>query len=618
MQNSQTPNFQSMQSSFMIAENIPEIHFEVSDGQPLQLVRMLNNRSFEVVPETLEFLRDTIDGGIAFCSIVGKYRTGKSFLLNKLLDLNRGNGFVVSASVSACTKGIWIWSRPVYSQKDNLYIIFMDTEGLDSVDRDSDTDSRLFALSVMLSSYFIYNSIGAIDESSINSLALITHLIKTITVEEDKRLVSEYQLSQYAPKLLWILRDFVLEIRDTRGKQVGPAQYLESALSDLPTGPGGYTRDAQKSTQVRQAILNFFKYRDCVTMVRPVHDEADLRNIQDLPDQRIRPEFLGQLHLVRDKIYKNCTQKVINGTPLNSSMFAVYLRQFVDSFNSGRMPAIQTAWRAILENECKDHYDIALQHYNTEVYKMMSEHNGSMKTLELFTQLNNLRDTVFNYYNRCSYVADRNPEVYAKFKQNLKEYVNHQERKVVENSVSTANSRNADLLNNLVGEFAKRAAPDNRTEAELANELCEFVVGGFAAKNSGGLETRDFAQNAQNVSYGVIGWYQDSVQQSALKKRNSLTRRANKDTEKLRLEAEQLGIRENKINSLQQEVDFLDRKITEVRKGVDTESVSRLQRQNDQLTVQETKLKTERKNLETELTNKRQEIERMTKKKKGC
>lgn len=59
----------------------------------------------------------------------------------------------------------------------------MDTEGLNSVDGNNTLDHKLFALSVMLSSYFIYNSVGAIEENSINSLALITKLIKTLTIE---------------------------------------------------------------------------------------------------------------------------------------------------------------------------------------------------------------------------------------------------------------------------------------------------------------------------------------------------------------------------------------------------------------------------------------------------
>ncbi len=139
----------------------------------MQLLKINKNHKFEIVQETVEFLTD-VEGGVAICSIVGKYRTGKSFLMNKILELKGENGFKVSPTVDACTKGLWIWSKQIYNDKENLNIFFMDTEGLDSVDRDDTLDTKLFALSVLLSSYFVYNSIGAIEENSISSLALIT------------------------------------------------------------------------------------------------------------------------------------------------------------------------------------------------------------------------------------------------------------------------------------------------------------------------------------------------------------------------------------------------------------------------------------------------------------
>ena len=64
----------------------------------------------------------------------------------------------------------------------------MDTEGLDSGDRNSEADSKLFALSVLMSSYFIFNSIGCIDESSISQLSIITHLIQNVTIHDGEKL----------------------------------------------------------------------------------------------------------------------------------------------------------------------------------------------------------------------------------------------------------------------------------------------------------------------------------------------------------------------------------------------------------------------------------------------
>jgi hypothetical protein len=41
-------------------------------------------------------------------------------------------------------------------------------------------DVKIFTLSVLLSSMFLYNSIGVIDETAINALAMVTQLAKSV------------------------------------------------------------------------------------------------------------------------------------------------------------------------------------------------------------------------------------------------------------------------------------------------------------------------------------------------------------------------------------------------------------------------------------------------------
>lgn len=87
---------------------------------------------------------------------------------------------------------------------------------------------------------------------------------------------SEYELSQYAPKFLWVLRDFVLEIRDVKGRRVKPKEYLESALTEIPTDEHGRPmRNTEISDRTRKTILNFFRSRDCLTMVRPTNSKKE-------------------------------------------------------------------------------------------------------------------------------------------------------------------------------------------------------------------------------------------------------------------------------------------------------------------------------------------------------
>ena len=59
----------------------------------------------------------------------------------------------------------------------------MDTEGLGSLDEDNNHDMRVFSLALLLSSTFIYNSVGNIDEGALQSLNLLVGLTKNIQVK---------------------------------------------------------------------------------------------------------------------------------------------------------------------------------------------------------------------------------------------------------------------------------------------------------------------------------------------------------------------------------------------------------------------------------------------------
>ena len=54
----------------------------------------------------------------------------------------------------------------------------MDTEGLGSLEEGENSDTKVFLMALLLSSYFIYNSVGSIDENAIQSLSLIVNLSK--------------------------------------------------------------------------------------------------------------------------------------------------------------------------------------------------------------------------------------------------------------------------------------------------------------------------------------------------------------------------------------------------------------------------------------------------------
>ena len=419
-------------STKLIGENVPEIEFECQDGRPLQLIRVdKKSGNFELIKETASVICE-YNGNVGFCCLAGKYRGGKSFLLNRILNL-KGDGFRVSPTVHACTEGIWIWSKPVFNANDNCHIFFMDTEGLSSVDSDPNRDARLFAMAVILSSYFMFNTCGNIDEETINSLSLITHIVHNLVISQDEP-SQEYAQSYYAPKFMLIIRDMLLEIRDVSGRPCTPAQYLESQLTEITN----IKHFSESSRKIRESIITFFKFRDCVTMVRPCYDEKDLQNLNK-DTSKVRPEFMSEVNRIRQKIYENCGAKQLKGLNMTSRMYVQMCESYCEAINKGGAPNIQSAWDNILENECNMALKEAIKKYDEMYRQKFQEGMNPFSYEDLTKQLNNMRDEAYEIFNNVAYVRDKDENMYDEYYNSM---IKHIEKK--ESDITTTNEKAAD------------------------------------------------------------------------------------------------------------------------------------------------------------------------------
>lgn len=78
--------------------------------RPLQLVRPdpVHHRNLELVPENVKRLHH-VNKAVAVVAVVGKFHSGKSFLLNQLMG--KQEGFGVGPTVKPQTMGIWMWGK---------------------------------------------------------------------------------------------------------------------------------------------------------------------------------------------------------------------------------------------------------------------------------------------------------------------------------------------------------------------------------------------------------------------------------------------------------------------------------------------------------------------------
>lgn len=332
-------------------------------GRAMQLISIDADGKCHVQPEAKSLL-ERLPGKVAVVGIAGIYRTGKSFLLNRLLGQQQG--FEIGPTVNACTKGLWMWDTPVQLE-GGVSCLFVDTEGLGSAQRTASCDMQIFSLCILLSSYFVYNCMGAIDEQAIDDLHLVLHLAKHIHArsggdESTGEHIRREELSEYFPGLLWVVRDFHLKLVEEGGTPISEKAYLENALKPLPA--------QDDKNKLRETIKELFRDRDCVTLVRPVAGEENLRRVNELPYEELREPFRRQVEAFVQKVYRSAKPKEVNGTLCSGSMLSTLAEEYCAAINNSVVPNIQSAWTSVVQQQLRQCLNEALQAYRTEMQRL--------------------------------------------------------------------------------------------------------------------------------------------------------------------------------------------------------------------------------------------------------
>lgn len=193
-----------------------------------------DHKGLQLSQEGLEQL-EKIDKKVAVISIVGRYHSGKSFLLNALLNLWRGligqtkkdfkqrfeardmNVFTVAKNVDPSTMGLWLVETDIILQ-DGSVVMFLDSEGFYGRDVTEAYDAKIFTAATLLSSHLIYNSLQLVDQNAVDYLEILarrTELFQLNNIVRNEESGSErdkkMQFTDFPP-LSWIVGDFTQDL----------------------------------------------------------------------------------------------------------------------------------------------------------------------------------------------------------------------------------------------------------------------------------------------------------------------------------------------------------------------------------------------------------------------
>ncbi|KAK1321860.1 hypothetical protein QJS10_CPA03g00077 [Acorus calamus] len=239
-------------------------------SRPVRLVYTDERGKFKMDPDAVAALQ-LVKGPIGVVSVCGRARQGKSFILN----------------------------QGTYS-------------------------TQIFSLAVLLSSMFIYNQMGGIDEAALDRLSLVTEMTKHIRVRASAGKTTASELGQFSPVFVWLLRDFYLNLVEDN-RRITPRDYLELALR--PGSSGG---------------------RDVSTK-----NELD----------KLRPEFRSGLDALTKFVFERTKPKQVGGTVMTGPILAGITQSFLDALNNGAVPTISSSWQSVEEAECRRAFDIASEVY---------------------------------------------------------------------------------------------------------------------------------------------------------------------------------------------------------------------------------------------------------------
>lgn len=315
---------------------------------------------------------------VAVISVMGAFRTGKSFLLDLFLRFLRyeeqcasagmdpvgpatvprgsgedfplpawltsaGNkiegasedhidGFRFRGGMDACTEGIWVWSEPFLRKIDgqSVALLLMDTQGAWDSNMTKEQSATIFGLTAVLSSKQIYNIDMQIQEDKVENLAYFMRFAQAAlrqTADELARsgqAMDEDTVARPFQSLDFLVRNW-RHFRENWTTEECEQQMVEHLGRHL---------DPKKvrENSTAEALQSMFKRINCFCLPHPglaIERETWTGDVADISNDFVR--FVDTY--TRQVFQSGLKVKSILGSDLSTITFPLVLKDFVNAFH---------------------------------------------------------------------------------------------------------------------------------------------------------------------------------------------------------------------------------------------------------------------------------------------
>jgi len=325
---------------------------------------------------------------VAVVSVVGAFRTGKSFLLSWFLkylhnissasedmdeskkwyeqfeSLGNDSGFNWRGGSERNTTGIWMWSQPHFvtkptsdGGKETMAVLLVDSQGMFDNETTMSLTASIFGLSTLLSSYQIYNVDKRIQEDNLQQLALFSEYARLAVEADQTYQAAGVEIVKPFQKMEFLVRDWQHfeeeEDYDTMEKEMG--EYLDKVIAE---------RDAKDLQETREQILSCFESLSCYGLCHP--GMSVIKKSYDGNVKKIEKDFLELLDRYCHRVFSvdNLQPKTIHGRQVTAAELAAYIKAYADMFATGAsFPEASTMLEATAAANNQNAVNLAIAQY---------------------------------------------------------------------------------------------------------------------------------------------------------------------------------------------------------------------------------------------------------------
>jgi len=352
-------------------------------GRPLQIITLnLKEKKVEVNEDELgrleKALRATSCEQIAIISVMGAFRTGKSFMLDLFLRFLRSgegalegtkvprgsvedtelpipswlgateklegadgeSGFRFKGGMDVCTEGIWVWSEPFVRKIDgqDVALLLMDTQGAWDSGMSKEQSASIFGLTAVLSSKQIYNVTSQIQEDKVENL---TYFMEFARAALRQAALDNKSKSEEVQKPFQML-DFL--VRDWKNfHDEWTVEQCKEQMAEHLARHCDPSKVVENSSA--EALESMFANIGCFCLPHPGFQIEKAKWTGEVKD--ISRDFLNLADdYIRDVFASGIVAKKIMGSSLSPHSFGPILRNFVEAFHDAA-PQAMTFTQAI-------------------------------------------------------------------------------------------------------------------------------------------------------------------------------------------------------------------------------------------------------------------------------